>query len=138
MSYDNQNIFARILRGELPCELLYEDDYTVAFLDLFPQADGHTLVVTREPAVTLLDVSPEGAAHCIATAQKLAIALKKAMAVPAIMLAQFSGAEAGQTVPHLHFHLIPRTSPGMLRPHAAQMEQASTLKVIAERIRAAL
>lgn len=138
MSYDPANIFARILRGELPCIRVCEDEATLAFMDIMPQSDGHVLVIPKEPAETLLDLSPEAAAACIRSTRRLARAVSKAFAVPGVLVAQLNGAAAGQTVPHIHFHVIPRNEPGSLRPHAAAMEDADKLKGFAARIIAVL
>ena len=108
MAYDDQNIFARILRGELPAIKVYEDDQVLAFMDIMPQADGHTLVIPKTPAISLLDLPAEAAAYTIQVTQKVARAMEKALGVDGIILMQLSGAPAGQTVPHLHMHLIPR------------------------------
>ncbi|HEX4938439.1 MAG TPA: HIT domain-containing protein [Candidatus Kapabacteria bacterium] len=139
MNYDNQNIFAKILRGELPCQKVYEDDHSLAFMDIMPQADGHTLVIPKYPAVTLLDIPADHLAALMASTQKVAAAVKKAFAAPGIVLFQLSGAEAGQTVPHLHFHVLPSSLRTLMtRAHAAQMEDQAKLAEFAARIRAAL
>ncbi|MEK7740123.1 MAG: HIT family protein, partial [Pseudomonadota bacterium] len=104
MAYDDQNIFARILRGELPAIKVYEDDHVLAFMDIMPQADGHTLIIPKTPAVTLLDLDPEIAAYTIKIVQKIAQAIETALDAQGIVLMQLSGAAAGQTVPHVHFH----------------------------------
>ncbi len=135
MAYDPQNVFARILRGELPCTPLFEDQYTLAFMDLMPQTEGHALVITREPAETLFDLSPEGAAACIRTAQRVAAAVKRAFDAPGIMITQVNGAVAGQTVPHVHFHVIPRRPGEQLLMHAAVKGDPEVLRQQAERIR---
>ncbi|UUS58893.1 MULTISPECIES: HIT family protein [unclassified Acinetobacter] len=137
MTYDDQNIFARILRGELPAFKVYEDDQVLAFMDVMPQAEGHTLVITKTPAITLLDLDPEAAAYTIQIVQKVAKAMEKALDVKGIVLMQLSGAAAGQTVPHVHFHLIP-TSVHELGKHAAQMGDMEKIKAIGEKIKAAL
>jgi histidine triad (HIT) family protein len=138
MAYDSNNIFAKILRGEAPCIKLYEDEATLAFMDIMPQADGHVLVISKEPAETLLDISEEGARACIASTRKLARAVKAAMKAEGVFVAQMNGAAAGQTVPHLHFHVIPR-SPGMaFRMHAAERADDAGLNANADKIRAAL
>ncbi|WP_244782890.1 HIT family protein [Acinetobacter sp. F-1] len=137
MTYDDQNIFARILRGELPAIKVYEDDQVLAFMDIMPQADGHTLVVPKAPAITLLDLDPEAAAYTIQIVQKVAKAIEKGLGVDGIVLMQLSGAAAGQTVPHIHFHLVP-TSLHNLGKHAAQMGDQEKIKVLAEKIKAAL
>ncbi|EXB27922.1 hit-like protein involved in cell-cycle regulation [Acinetobacter baumannii 1437282] len=137
MAYDDQNIFARILRGELPAIKIYEDDQVLAFMDIMPQADGHALVIPKTPAVTLLDLPAEAAAYTIQVVQKVARAIEKALNVEGIVLMQLSGAAAGQTVPHVHFHLIP-SSVHELGRHAAQMGDQEKIKVFAEKIKAEL
>ena len=137
MAYDDQNIFAKILRGELPAIKVYEDEQVLAFMDIMPQADGHTLVIPKSPAVTLLDLEPEAAAYTIQVVQKVAKAIEKALDVKGIVLMQLSGAAAGQTVPHVHFHLIP-TSVHELGKHAAKMGDMEQIKAIGEKIKAAL
>ncbi|UNW03144.1 HIT family protein [Acinetobacter indicus] len=137
MVYDDQNIFARILRGELPAIKVYEDEQVLAFMDIMPQADGHTLVIPKSPAVTLLDLDPQVAAYTIQVVQKVAKAMEKALGLDGIVLMQLSGAAAGQTVPHVHFHLIP-TSVHQLGKHAAQMGDQEKIMQLAEKIKAAL
>lgn len=137
MTYDDQNIFARILHGELPAIKVYEDDRVLAFMDIMPQADGHTLVIPKTPAITLLDLDPEVAAYTIQVVQKIAKAIEKGLGVDGIVLMQLSGAAAGQTVPHVHFHLVP-TSLHNLGKHAAQMGDQEKIKQLAEKIKAAL
>lgn len=137
MAYDDQNIFARILRGELPAIKVYEDDQVLAFMDIMPQADGHTLVIPKTPALTLLDLDPDAAAYTIKVVQKVAQAIEKALDAQGIVLMQLSGASAGQTVPHVHFHLIP-TSVHELGRHAAQMGDQEKIKGFAEKIKSAL
>jgi histidine triad (HIT) family protein len=135
MSYDPQNVFARILRGELPCTRLFEDERTLAFMDLMPQTAGHALVITREPAETLFDLSPEGAAACMRTTQRVAAAVMRTFDVPGILITQVNGAVAGQTVPHVHFHIIPRRPGEQLLMHAAVKADPEVLRQQAERIR---
>lgn len=137
MAYDDQNIFAKILRGELPAIKLYEDDQVLAFMDIMPQADGHALVIPKTPAVTLLDLPPEAAAYTIQIVQKIAKAMETALNLDGIVLMQLSGAAAGQTVPHVHFHLIP-TNVHQLGKHAAQLGDQDKIKALAEKIKAAL
>ncbi|WOE40142.1 HIT family protein [Acinetobacter chinensis] len=137
MAYDNQNIFARILRGELPAIKVYEDDQVLAFMDIMPQADGHTLVIPKTAAVTLLDLPAENAAYTIQIVQKIARAMEKGLGVEGIVLMQLSGTAAGQTVPHVHFHLIP-SSVHELGKHAIQMGDQEKITVLAEKIKAAL
>ena len=137
MAYDDQNIFARILRGELPAIKVYEDERVLAFMDIMPQAEGHTLVIPKSPAITLLDLAPEEAAYTIQIVQKVAKAIETALQVEGIVLMQLSGVAAGQTVPHVHFHLIP-SSVHELGKHAAQMGDQDKIKALAEKIKAAL
>ncbi len=138
MTYDTNNIFARILRGELPAHKVFEDDATLAFMDVMPQAPGHTLVIPKAPGVGLLDTPTDALQAVIATTQKVAAAVKKAMDAPGVMIVQLNGPEAGQTVFHLHFHIIPRWHGLELKFHARDMENPETLKAHAEKIRAAL
>ena len=137
MAYDDQNIFARILRGELPAIKIYEDDQVLAFMDIMPQADGHTLVIPKTPAVTLLDLPADAAAYTIQIVQKIARAIETALDAKGIVLMQLSGEAAGQTVPYVHFHLIP-SSIHHLGRHAAQMGDQEKIKALAEKIKAAL
>ena len=138
MAYDPNNIFAKILRGEIPSVKVYEDDRTLAFMDVMPQADGHTLVIPKEPAENLFDLSAEGAAALMVTTQKVARAVRKAMETPGIYLMQLNGADAGQTVFHVHFHIIPRMGGVSLRPHEGGMADIGQLEAIAVRIRGAM
>lgn len=137
MSYDNNNIFARILRGELPCFKVYEDDYTLAFMDIMPQADGHTLVIPKFAAETLLDIPADALSHTMATVQKVMSALKSTLGVEGVVLMQLNGAAAGQTVPHLHFHLIPEHL-SKLKGHGAAQGDMEKIKALAAKISAAL
>ena len=137
MAYDDQNIFARILRDELPAIKVYEDDQVLAFMDIMPQAEGHTLVIPKSPAVTLLDLDPQAAAYTIQIVQKVAKAIEKALDAKGIVLMQLSGTSAGQTVPHVHFHLIP-SSVHELGKHAAKMGDQTQIQALAEKIKAAL
>ena len=137
MVYNDQNIFARILRDELPAIKVYEDDQVLAFMDIMPQAEGHTLVIPKTPAVTLLDLAPEAAAYTIQIVQKVAQAIETALGAQGIVLMQLSGASAGQTVPHVHFHLIP-SSVHELGKHAVQMGDQDKIKAQAEQIKSAL
>jgi histidine triad (HIT) family protein len=138
MTYDPNNIFARILRGELPKVAVYEDDKTLALMDIMPSVEGHTLVIPKEPAEGILDLSPEGAQALIVTTQKIAKAVKTALAAPGIMLVQLNGAAAGQSIPHVHFHILPRADGLDLKLHGRGMVGADVLEPIAARIRAAL
>ncbi len=137
-SYDDQNVFARILRGELPCEKLYEDEHTVAIMDIMPRGDGHLLVIPKTPSRNILDIEPADMAHVMATAQKMARALVKAFGADGITIQQFSEPAGGQIVFHTHVHVIPRFDGIKLRPHTGEMEDGMVLKANADKIRAAL
>jgi histidine triad (HIT) family protein len=136
--YDTNNVFAKILRGEIPCNKVYEDDETIAFMDIMPQSDGHTLVVPKEAAVNLFDLSEAGAEAAIRTTQRVARAVRQAFNPDGLSIGQFNGAAAGQTVPHVHFHIVPRYSDQTLRGHARDMQDPDLLKAHAERVIAAL
>lgn len=137
MAYDQQNIFAKILRGEIPAIKVYEDERTLAFMDIMPQAEGHTLVIPKAEAVTLLDLAPEDAAYTIQVVQKVARGIEKALGKSGIVLMQLSGVEAGQTVPHVHFHLIP-SALSKLAQHAQQLGDQAAIAALAEKIKLAI
>ena len=136
MAYDESNVFAKMLRGEIPCHKLYEDDDTLAFLDIMPRSEGHTLVITKEPAENLSESSPDGLAKLMAVVQKLAPKIRDAVGADGVLIAQFNGAAAGQTVFHLHVHIIPRKEGEVLRPEGAQRADQDLLAATAEKIRA--
>jgi len=138
MPYDPNNIFAKILRGEIPCVKVYEDDHTLSFMDVMPQSEGHTLVIPKEPAENVFELSPQAATAMMATTQKVAKAVKKGLNAPGIMLTMLNGAPAGQSVFHVHFHIIPRSAGVDMGLHARGMVAASTLEPIAAKIRSAL
>ena len=138
MAYDRNNVFAKILRGEIPAHKVYEDEQTLAFMDVMPQADGHTLVIPKVEAEGLLDVPPEALAATIVTTQRVARAVKAAFAAPGILVAQLNGSAAGQSVFHIHFHIVPRRAGLDLKLHAREMADPAVLAAHAERIRAAI
>ena len=138
MTYDPNNIFAKILRGEFPCVKIYEDAKTLAFMDVMPEADGHVLVVPKEAAENILDLSPDGVAAMMATTQKVAKAVDKALQPDGILLKQFNRAAAGQSVFHVHFHIVPRWEGVPMAPHGKVMVDATILEPIAAKIRSAL
>jgi len=138
MTYDPNNIFAKILRQEIPSISVYEDQSNLAFMDVMPQADGHVLVVPKENAETIFDLSDESAAKLVVVTKILARAVKTAMSADGITLMQFNGTAAGQSVPHIHFHVIPRWNGTSLRRHSGNMEDLEKLNAIAEKIRASL
>jgi len=138
MAYDSNNVFARILRGEIPAHKVCEDERTLAFMDVMPQADGHTLVIPRHPAENLFDLPADDLAATVRTTQRVARAVRKAFDAPGIMIAQLNGAAAGQSVFHIHFHIVPRHAGIDLRFHARDMADPARLAEHAERVRAAL
>lgn len=133
MSYNNDNIFARILRGELPCFKIYENEHTLAFMDIMPQADGHALVIPKYPAETLADLPAEYAVPMMLTIQKVMAAQKSTLGVEGVVLMQLNGNAAGQTVPHLHFHLIP-THLSELKRHGAEQGDMEQIKALATKL----
>ncbi|HXW09783.1 MAG TPA: HIT family protein [Steroidobacteraceae bacterium] len=138
MAYDRNNVFARILRGEIPAHKVCEDERTLAFMDVMPQADGHTLVIPKHAAENLFDLPADDLAATIRTTQRVARAVRKAFDAPGIMIAQLNGAAAGQSVFHIHFHVVPRHAGIDLRFHARDMADPARLAEHAERVRAAL
>lgn len=138
MSYDNTNIFAKILRGEIPCHKVYEDADALVFMDVMPQTSGHTLVVPKAPSRNLLDADPAVLAKVIPLVQKVATAAKAAFSADGISIAQFNEPAGGQTVFHLHFHVMPRYDGQPLQLHARKMEDAAVLAANAEKLKAAL
>nr|WP_210387955.1 HIT family protein [Ciceribacter sp. L1K22] len=137
-SYDSDNVFAKILRGEIPSVKLYEDDDTLAFMDVMPQAPGHLLVIPKAPSRNMLDADPAVLAKVIPVVQKLAVAAKEAFEADGVFVAQFNEPAAGQTVFHLHFHVIPRHEGLPLKPHSGGMEDIDVLKAYAEKIKSVL
>jgi histidine triad (HIT) family protein len=137
-SYDPNNIFAKILRGELPAHKVYEDDRAFAFLDIMPRAPGHTLVLPKAPARNILDVAPDDLAHVMAVAQKVAKAAMKAFSADGVTVQQFNEPAGGQVVFHLHVHVIPRKDGVPLKPPATFKEEPSVLSDHALKLAAAL
>jgi histidine triad (HIT) family protein len=133
-AYDDGNIFARILRGELPCSKVLETETVLAFMDIMPRADGHVLVVPKVSARTLLDIDPENLGTLIVEVQRVARAAKQALAADGITIWQFNEAAGGQEVPHLHFHVIPRHDHVELRPRTGAMEKPQVLAGFAQKI----
>ena len=121
-AYDPNNIFAKILRGELPCHKVYEDAKSLVFMDIMPRTDGHALVVPKAPSRNILDAYPEDLAHIIAVAQKVARAGMKAFAADGISISQFSESAGGQVVFHTHIHVLPRHTGVELRPPGIQAD----------------
>ncbi|QBK30662.1 HIT family protein [Roseitalea porphyridii] len=136
--YDPDNIFAKILRGDLPSHKVYEDDDTLVIMDAMPQAPGHALVLPKAPARNLLDAEPMTVGALIAVVQRIARASKTAFAADGITVMQFNEAAGGQSVFHLHFHVIPRHDGQALRPHSGQMEDNDVLAANARKLKQAL
>lgn len=138
MSYDSNNIFAKILRHEIPCFKVHENEHTLAFMDVMPQSDGHTLVIPKSAAENLFDVEPHVLAELIKSTQLVAQAVRKAFDPPGLRLMQFNFPTAGQTVFHIHFHIIPVYEGAELKGHSREQADKEKLAAHAERIKAAL
>lgn len=138
MPYDASNVFARILRGEIPAHQVHEDEWTIVIMDVMPQSDGHALVIPKVPAADIFDLSPEHAAAAMRTAQRVARAARVAFQPDGVTLMQLNGAEAGQSVFHFHLHVIPRYAGQPLRRHGQGFAEAALLAQQAEKLRAAL
>ncbi len=137
-SYDPNNLFAKILRGELPAHKIYEDDKTFAFLDIMPRAPGHTLVVPKAPVRTLIDIEPEDLAHLFKTTQAVARAAMTVFSADGLTVHQFNETAGGQVVFHLHVHVIPRKTGVALKPPASVKEDPSVLSDQALKLAAVL
>jgi histidine triad (HIT) family protein len=138
MTYDDSNVFAKILRGELPSHTVFEDDKTLAFLDIMPRANGHTLVIPKTPAVNIFDVNPETLCDVLRTVHKIAPAVRDGLEADGVLVQQFNEAAAGQMVFHIHFHIVPRWEGVSLKPHTGEMEDPDVLAENAEKIRMAV
>ena len=138
MAYDRNNIFARIVRGEIPCVRVYEDADTLAFMDLMPQSPGHTLIIPKIAGENLLDTPVASVEAAMRTTQRIARAVQTAFDAKGLIVTQFNGRAAGQTVFHLHFHVIPVYGPGGIELHARTLADADQLALHANKIRAAL
>jgi histidine triad (HIT) family protein len=138
MAYDSSNVFARILRGELPAHKVYEDADTLAFMDIMPRCEGHTLVIPRAPVRNLLDAGEAELAACLRTVKKVAAAVMRAFGADGVTLLQANEAAGGQVVFHLHFHVMPRWEGKPLGPAGAAMEKPEVLAANAEKITRAL
>jgi len=137
-AYDQNNIFARMIRGEIPAHKVYEDDSTLAFMDIMPRTDGHVLVIPKTPARNILDIAPDALADLIVKTQKVAIAAKQAMGADGLTVQQFSESAGGQVVFHIHMHILPRFDGVALKPHTGAMAEPGLLAEQAARIREAL
>jgi len=136
--YDPDNIFAKILKGEMPCVKVYEDEHVISFMDIFPQAPGHTLVVPREPVRNALEMTDGALQATIVRVKRIANAVKSALKPDGIVITQFNGAPAGQTIFHVHFHIIPRMDGVALGAHGGGQADMDELKAQAEKIAAAI
>ena len=135
MSYDNENIFAKILRKELPSEIVFEDEKTLVIMDIMPRTDGHMLVIPKTPCRNILDATPEQLNACISTVQKVSKAAMEAFDAEGVTIQQFNEAAGGQEVFHLHFHILPRRAGAKLRPHDGKMADPEILKLYANKMR---
>ena len=138
MTYDTNNVFAKILRGEIPSHKVFEDDDVIAFMDVMPQAPGHTLVVPKAASRNLLDADPAVLGKLLPIAQKVARAVKEAFAADGVSVFQYNEAAGGQSVFHLHIHVVPRHEGVTLRRHSDTMEDQAVLAANAEKVRTAL
>jgi histidine triad (HIT) family protein len=138
MPYDPSNIFAKILRGEIPCHKIFEDDHTLAFVDVMPQVEGHCLVIPKIASRNLLDAEPKVLGHLMTTTQKVAAAAMKAFNADGVQIRQYNEEVAGQTVFHLHFHVLPMKEGVQLGAHASKMADHAILKEHANKIKSAL
>jgi histidine triad (HIT) family protein len=137
-AYDHNNIFAKILRGELPCHKVFEDDKCLAFLDIMPRAPGHTLVLPKTPARNILDIAPDDLGYVMQVAQKIAKASFRVFGADGITLQQFNESAGGQVVLHLHVHVIPRREGVAMKPPASFKEAPEVLAEQARKLSAAL
>jgi histidine triad (HIT) family protein len=139
-NYDSENIFAKILRGEMACVKVYEDDNILSFMDVFPQSEGHTLVIPKAPSRNLLETNAKDIGRLFGAVQRIAKAVETALKPDGITITQFNGAPAGQTVFHTHVHIIPRYEGKALGTHGGVgvMADMDELKVLAQKISAAL
>jgi len=137
-AYDPDNIFAKILRGELPSETVYEDEHTRVIMDIMPRVPGHALVLPKAPSRNILDIAPDALAAVIATVQKVAKAAKTAFDADGVNIEHYVEGAAGQTVFHTHVHVLPRHAGIPMRAHAGEMAPAEEVKANAAKLRAAL
>ena len=137
-AYDNDNVFAKILRGEMPAHIVYEDDDTLAFMDVMPRGDGHCLVIPKQPARNILDVAPDSLAAVMRSVQKVSRAALAAFKADGLTIQQFNEPAGGQIVFHLHVHVLPRFEGVKLRPHTGEMADQAILAAQAEKLRRAI
>ena len=138
MQYDRNNVFAKILRGELPAAKIYEDDRTLAFMDAMPQTNGHALVIPKCEAENILDLDPQDLAEAIKVTQKVARAINKALRPDGLRVMQFTGPASGQSVFHVHFHIMPMYTGQEMKGHAREFADPKLLAEQAKKIRDAM
>ena len=136
--YDSDNVFAKILRGDMPGHKVWEDDDTIVIMDIMPRADGHVLVLPKAPSRNILDIEPASLARTMETVQTISRAVLKAFGADGITIQQFNEPAGGQVVFHTHVHVIPRFEGVSLKPHTGEMEEQTVLAANAEKIRTAL
>ncbi|WP_414833678.1 HIT family protein [Afifella sp. YEN Y35] len=136
--YDNDNVFAKILRGEIPAIKLFEDDHTLAIMDIMPRGDGHCLVIPKAPSRNILDIDLNDLQNLMATVQRLGRAVVKAFEADGLTISQFSEPAGGQVIFHTHFHVLPRFEGVELKPHSGEMADQAVLQEQAMKIKAAL
>ena len=136
--YDNNNIFAKILRGEIPCHEVWQDDVALAFMDLMPESPGHVLVLPKAPSRNLLDANPADLSELIVRVQRIALAVKEALECDGVTIRQFNELAGGQTIFHLHFHILPRWDGKSLKHHGDEPERPEVLAEQAAKIRRAI
>lgn len=137
-SYDQNNVFAKILRGEIPSHRVYEDEHTIAFMDVMPQSNGHTLIVPKQASRNLLDADPAVLSRTVLVVQRIAKAALAAFSADGISVIQYNEQAGGQSVFHLHFHVIPRYAGVGMRPHSGTMESPDVLLANAAKLKVAL
>ena len=135
MSYDSNNIFAKIIKGDLPCHKVYEDEKTLAFLDIMPRAKGHTLVIPKAPSENMFDIGLEDFTDMMQTVHKLTPLIRDAVGADGILLQQLNGSAAGQLVYHIHFHIVPRFTDVPLKHHGTEIQQDGILQENARLLR---
>ncbi len=136
--YDPDNIFAKIIKGEIPSHKVYEDDKTLAIMDIMPRTEGHTLVIPKAASRNMLDIGEDDLCALMTTVQKIARAVKKAYEADGVLIQQFNEPAAGQVIFHTHVHVLPRFEGTPLKPHTGEMADNDALAESAEKIRAAL
>ena len=138
MGYDKNNVFAKILLGEMPAHKVYEDDKTLAFMDIMPVAKGHTLVIPKTKASNIFEMDEDYLAAVSKTTKKIAKAIKQSLSPSGVIITQLNGSTAGQTVFHYHMHVIPVYDKAPFQPHPSSVEESKTLSLVAKTIKEGL